>query len=235
MPELPLTLIARITARIRDPGTRHDFGPGAPLGVVTDAAELSGMFEAATPGSSQPFQLILEQMKQWGQKMPPMHVSKNADGGLSASAQDESALPLAAPATDAAIARLQAMIGRSLPGDLRQLYAIADGGWGPGTGYTNGYGTGFYSVEVVTSTLEDLRRRGPGYTGEALWPERLLPIADTTGPVSYDLNEGAIVAFNDHYYDDDLSIDEAFSSIYPDLAAWLEAWLAGNDNRARSR
>jgi hypothetical protein len=229
MAELSPALVVRIAGRIRDPGKRNDMRPGASLGVVTDPGEMAGMFEEAAPGSSHAFQMVIEQMKRWGQDMPPMHVTRNDDGMLAASTEDETSLPLAAPATEAAVARVEGLIGRPLPADLRQLYAIADGGWGPGTGYTAGHGTGFYSLESVANTLEDLRRRGPGYTGEAPWPEHLLPIADTTGPVSYNLDSGAIVAFNDYYYDDDLTIEAAFSTIYPALASWLEAWLDGND------
>lgn len=227
MAELSPALVARIVDRIRDPRQRHDVEPGAPVATTSDPGEIARMFEASSPGSSQAFQMMIDQMKSWGQQMPAMHVTRRDDGGLSASAEDSNALLLAEPATEAAVAEVERLIGRKLPADLRQLYAIADGGWGPGIAHTPGHGSGFYSLAGVAGTLEDLRRRGPGYTGEAPWPERLLPIADTVGPVSYDLSNGVIVAFNDYYYDDDLSIDEAFSPVYPSLAAWLEAWLDG--------
>lgn len=229
MSNLPLSLVARITQRIQDPSRRHDFQSGAAVAVVSDPGELAGMFEAVTPGSGQAFQLVIDQMKAWGKELPAMHVTRNDDGTLAASSEDKHALPLAGPASAAAVARIEALIDRPLPGDLLQLYAIADGGWGPGTAYTSGHGTGFYSLDGIASTLEDLRRRGPGYTGEMAWPANLLPIADTTGPVSYDLDAGTIVAFNDYWYDDDLAIEKAFTTIYPSLAAWLETWVIGDD------
>lgn len=233
MAELSPALVARIADRVRDPKTRHDVQPGTSAGIVSDPAEMARMFDASMPGGSQAFQMMIDQMKSWGQQMPAMHVTRRDDGGLSASSEDPNAQRLAAPAAEVAVAEVERLIGRQLPADLRQLYAIADGGWGPGIAYTPGHGSGFYSLAGVANTLEDLRRRGPGYTGEAEWPARLLPIADTTGPVSYDLSNGAIVAFDDYYYDRDLAIDEAFSPIYPNLAAWLEAWLAEEGSNQR--
>ena len=118
------------------------------------------------------------------------------------------------------------MIGRPLSADLRAMYGIADGGWGPGIAFTLGHGRGFQSLQTVGETLADLRRRGPGYTGEAEWPAHLLPIADRGGPISYNLDTGEIVAFNDYYYDDEQTIAEAFTVIHPNLETWLRAWLA---------
>ena len=227
MAELSSDLIARISDRIRDRGRRHDIQPGAPLGMIDDPADMHRMFEAVTPGSGQAFQMMIDQMKRWGQEMPPMHVTQPAEGSISASTEDPHSLPLAPPASQADVTRIESLIGRRLPGDLRQLYAIADGGWGPGIAYTAGHGTGFSSLAGVAATLEDLRRRGPGYTGAMDWPANLVPIADMVGPVSYDLRNGAIIAFNDYYFDDGVAIEEAFTPIHPSLAAWLESWLAG--------
>ncbi|MFC4295700.1 SMI1/KNR4 family protein [Novosphingobium tardum] len=226
MTALPPALVAAISARIRDPGRRHDPLGGTPGGVVTDPEELIAMFGRLSPEAEGPFRGVVAQMAAWGQKMPPMHVTNYPDGTFGASSEDADALPLAAPASEADIATLERKIGRKLPADLRALYAIADGGWGPGTAYTQGRGSGFQSLEAVGNVLDDLRRRGPGYTGEHPWPAHLLPIADTTGPVSYNLDTGEIVAFNDYYFDDGQTVEEAFTVLHPSLAAWLEEWVA---------
>ncbi|PVE25647.1 hypothetical protein DC522_04850 [Microvirga sp. KLBC 81] len=92
-------------------------------------------------------------------------------------------------------------------------------------GFRPRHGPGFYSLERIGLEYDDLRRRGPGYTGEAAWPPHLLPLTHNVGPASYDLERGVIVAFNDYYYDDELTIEEAFTDLDPSLESWLKDWL----------
>lgn len=224
---LPPDLIEQIEERIADPRRRHDDIGGTPGETLTNPEDVFAALERNNPELGRtPFRDVVAQMNAWGQTMPPMHVTRYADGGIRTSSTDELALPLARPASDTDVAEIEAMIGRKLPADLRALYAIADGGWGPGSAYTTDRGTGFQSLHSLGLTLADLRRRGPGYTGEAKWPDNLLPIADTAGPVSYDIDTGEIVAFNDYWYDDGLPIDQAFSVTHPTLEAWLREWVA---------
>lgn len=227
MTPLPADLVGTIRIRIADPVRRHDDLGGTPGGTLTDPAEVFARLERDNPelGPS-PFRDCVDQLHQWGHPMPPMHFTSYADGSLGASSTNELALPLAEPATATEIVKLEAMVGRPLPADIRSLYAIADGGWGPGIAFTMGHGRGIQSLQAVRETLADLRRRGPGYTGEAEWPATLLPIADRGGPISYDLETGRIVAFNDYYYDDDQTIEQAFTVIYPTLEDWLREWVA---------
>lgn len=227
MNALPSDLVAKIEQRIADPVRRHDDLGGVPDGVLAEPSEVFARLELGNPElGTTPFRDVVAQMNLWGQSMPPMHFTRYANGSVGASSEDERAFPLAGPAIAADISRIEGLIARKLPADLRALYAIADGGWGPGLAYTGGLGRGFQSLDAVAATLEDLRRRGPGYTGEAKWPDNLLPIADTTGPISYNLDTGKIVAFNDYYYDDGLTIEQAFTIIYPDLETWLREWVA---------
>lgn len=226
MKPLPADLIGAIQSRIADPVQRHDDLGGTAGETLTDPTEVFARLERENPElGSTPFRDCVDQLHAWGNPMPPMHFTSYPDGSLGASSTEESALPLAEPATAADIAKLETMIGRSIPADLRSLYAIADGGWGPGIAFTMGHGRGIQSLRTVRETLADLRRRGPGYTGEAEWPANLLPIADRTGPISYDLDTGRIVAFNDYYYDDGQTIDQAFTVIHPSLETWLREWV----------
>jgi hypothetical protein len=188
--------------------------------VVNDPEQLAQLFEQESPGSSSAFRLVAEQMERWGQTMPPIHVTRHDSGSLGASSEDPTNCPLAPPATEAGFRQLEEKVGRAIPHDLRQLYAIADGGFGPGIG------PGLYSLERIGREYDDLRRRGPGYTGEADWPPHLLPLTDIVGPVSYDLERGVIVAFNDYYHDDELTIEQAFSDLHPSLETWLKDWLS---------
>lgn len=109
------------------------------------------------------------------------------------------------------------------------MWAIADGGWGPGVSFTTGHGPGLHSAAGARTELKDLRRRGPGYTPEMEWQASLLPLTDGgRGMVSYDLDTGHIVAFDDYWYDSGVTrIDDAFSVTHLSLGEWLEEWVSG--------
>ncbi len=227
MKPLPDELIEVIEQRIADPARRHDDLGGIEGETLTSPGDVFAVLERNNPElGPTPFRDCVDQMHEWGQTMPPMHVTRYENGSIRTSSVYEPGLPLARPAAAQAIAEIETMIGRPLPADLRSMYAIADGGWGPGIAFTIGHGRGFQSLRTIGETLADLRRRGPGYTGEAEWPAHLLPFADRTGPISYNLETGEIVAFNDYYYDDGQTIDQAFTVVYPSLEAWLRVWVA---------
>jgi hypothetical protein len=219
MEALPGDLLARLRERAGSP-TRNDADHGVPVGTYDDWFEAVAVMEAAVPGSATAFALGAENARANGWPMQPLHVFRHADGSLSASTTPAPTTVPAAAGPEA-WALVEAATGQRVPGDLRDLYGVADGGFGPGIG------GGLNPLARVVAEYEDLCRRGPGYTGEAPWPVSYLPICDITGPVSYDLATGAIVAFNDYWYDDDVAIEDAFTQIAPDLTAWLREWLAG--------
>lgn len=212
-------LVARLRERAGS-ATRNGAEHGTLIGTFPDWSDAVAAMEAAHPGSGAAFAMVAENSRRQGWPMPPMHLFRRADGSVSSSTDvpPEQAPPGVGPD---AWARVEAATGHAVPGDLRDLCAVADGGFGPGIG------EGLSSLDRVVADYEDLRRRGPGYTGEAEWPAAYLPISDTIGPVSYDLASGRLVAFDDHWYDDEIAIEDAFTEVAPDLAAWLEAWLAG--------
>ena len=220
-PGLSPELVEAIKLRIQDPRRRSTVRPGEPVAVVTEPGQLEKLFASQGPEAVAALRAVNEQREQWGQQMPPMYVTQNDNGTLAASSEDPNNYPLALPAAEAAFDQLERSIGRALPQDLRQLYLIADGGFGPGLGYTPGFGPGLYSLERIGQELDDLRRRGPDYTGRTAWPSHLLPLTDNFGPVSYDLERGVIVAFNEYYEDEGLTVDEAFSDLHPNLEEWL--------------
>lgn len=222
---LPEPLVLALKARIADPQRRQFRNQGISLGSFDDPEELFRLMDQDSPEGSTPFRDVVAQMKEWGQLMPTMHVIKN-EAGLCASSTNQDDLTLAAPTSEAAFNILERLIGRPLPADLRQMWGIADGGWGPGYSYTTDHGAGLHSVEGSGVELEDLRRRGPGYTGEMAWPGNLLPLTEGgAGMVSYDLDTGHIVKFDDYWYDRDIAIDEAFSVTHLTLAEYLQEWL----------
>lgn len=224
MRNLPVELVAEITQRIQDPRLRHGHNAGTYIGTFSDPGEVSRQLGHGADENAA-WNNVIEQMKAWGQSIPPMHVMQG-QGFTSASTERPDQYPLAQPATEADIAALEAALGRGLPEDLRQLYGIANGGWGPGIGFTSGLGTGFYSTARAVTEYDDLRRRGADYCNGVDWPERLVPIADMTGAVGYDLDTGEVVKFNEYYADEGLTPTKAFAVVAPDLATFLDDWLS---------
>lgn len=224
-PSLSPELIHAIQHRIQDPQRRSVAPKGEPVGVVNDPEQLAKLFDSEGPSSSVAWRAVAKQMEAWGHKMPPMHLTRHADGSLQASSEDPHNYPLAPPAAETGFRGLEKKVGRPIPHDVRQLYSIADGGFGPGLGYTSGFGPGLYSLERIGQEYDDLCRRGPDYSGTTTWPRHLLPLTEEIGAVSYDLERGAIVAFNEYWEDDGLTIDEAFTDIHPILESWLGTWL----------
>jgi hypothetical protein len=218
MDALPGALLARLRERTASP-SRNVAEHGTHIGTYADWTEAAAAMEGVAPGSGAATAFGAEHARAAGWPMLPMHVFRMPDGTARGSTDlpPDTAPPPADPSQWAAV---EALTGRTVPGDLRDLYAVADGGFGPGIA------EGLSPLATVLASYEDLRRRGPGYTGEAEWPATYLPISDTTGPVSYDLATGRVIAFDDYWYDDDVSIEDAFTEVAPDLATWLEAWLA---------
>jgi hypothetical protein len=224
MRSLPDELVAEITQRIQDPRLRHGHNAGTYVGTFSDPGEVSKQLGHCADENSA-WNNVVEQMKAWGQSMPPMHVLQG-EGFASASTERPDQYPLAQPANEADIAALEGAVGRALPDDLRQLYGIANGGWGPGVGFTSGLGTGFYSTDRTVTEYDDLRRRGADFCNGVDWPARLVPIGDMMGAVGYDLDTGEVVKFNEHYADEGLVPAKAFAVVAPDLATFLDAWLS---------
>lgn len=134
------------------------------------------------------------------------------------------------PAPDAAIAAAESALGRPLPADLKQLYgAIADGGFGPGTG--------FLSLTALAAQYRAFRAEPQG-PGDEAWPAHLLPVVPVDmGEACYDLDSGRIVCWDrEELPDEDAEAEEAeaageawarsFKPWADSLADWLEAWLA---------
>ena len=221
-------LVEMLRAKIADPEKRHFGGDKVYHGSSSDPGAVDQFLRggAFDPGesTSAAWDSVMRQMTAWGQQLPEMRLASDAHGNRSASTESPR-LPLAPPATDEEIARLENRIARPLPEDLRQMFCIANGGWGPGYSYTVGHGPGILSTDGVIAELDDLERRGPGYTGEMAWPANLLPLTDLGGTVSYDLETGEIVQWDDHWYDHDKKITQAFAVSHPSLQDFLQEWL----------
>jgi len=127
--------------------------------------------------------------------------------------------PAAAPGPER-LAMAERRIGRALPEELRQLYAIADGGFGPGGGLF---------------ALDDLVARYLDMTGEPFgpldqdWPANLLPLFDEDPALlCLDLDGGAIVIWDPEEIEDEDSEDDwqrSFIRRHASLGELMGTWL----------
>jgi len=127
---------------------------------------------------------------------------------------------LAPPPGDERLAEAGRRIGRPLPDELRQLYAIGDGGFGPGAG--------LLPLDRLVARYLDLTREPFGPMGQD-WPANLLPLFDQDPALlCLDLDDGGVVAWDPEEIEDEESEGDWLRSFVPEqpsLAALMEQWL----------
>ncbi len=166
-----------------------------------------------------PRRMIEEQMRAWGQTPPTTMSFVETDGHVSASSRPPGAKPLSPPPGEDEWLGLEQIIGRAMPDELKQLYSIANGGFGPGF-------TGLYDLQMVGSVYEDFRRRGPDYCGTIAYPASFVPIAGEMLDYHYDLDTGQIISSDQDWSNHELEQEDIYVIAFPDLAAMMEHWLA---------
>jgi len=210
-------LIDRITRRALDPKRRYMTAADDERAVSLPTEDIAQKFGDSSSEAGDVFRQMQARMASMGFAMPTMSFVEHP-GGMSASSQPPGAKPLAPPPSDGDWAALEALAGAPIPADLRQVYAIADGGFGPGF-------TGLHTVQSIGANCEDLRRRGPDYCGTILYPLCFLPIADETLNFHYDLDTGRIISSNQDWENDGLDPEDVFDIAHQSLAAMMEHWL----------
>jgi hypothetical protein len=158
------------------------------------------------------------QMRAWGQTPPKTMSFIETEHHIGASAESPGAKPLQPPPTIDDWKALEQIAGRPVPGDLKWLYTIADGGFGPGF-------TGLNSVQLIGSACEDFRRRGPDYCGTIHYPESFIPLASEMLDYHYDLDTGRIVSSNQDWENEGLELEDIYDIAFQSLAGMMEAWL----------
>jgi hypothetical protein len=127
---------------------------------------------------------------------------------------------LGRPASAEAFAKAEQALGFAVPAPLRQLYELADGGFGPGDG-------GLWPLGKTVKAYQKYIAKPQGPNDEP-WPARLLPIAEEDPAVyCFDLSRGSVVV-HDVQEMDHLGRgqwERSFQQAAPSLAEWLEAWL----------
>ena len=127
---------------------------------------------------------------------------------------------LSAAPDEARLAEAERRIGRPLPRELRQLYAIGDGGFGPGGG--------LLGLGELVARYHELTREPYGPLGQD-WPANLLPLFDEDPQlICLDLDSGSIVEWDPEEIEDeesDADWQRSFIRRQASLGELLEQWL----------
>ncbi len=127
---------------------------------------------------------------------------------------------LSTPPDAATIELAERQIGRRFPEELRQLYAISDGGFGPGQG--------LFAIGELARRYLELTTEPFGPLGQE-WPANLLPICeDSPALVCLDFETGVVIVWDPEEIEDEESDDDWQRSFRPEqesLAALMDEWL----------
>ena len=239
-------LLARIAARAADPKRRYMKAPEDEARIELPVEEIERREEdwtrrnlarstAATAremsseeveqfmdewrASREATRLAMEaQMRAWGQTAPATKSFIETENYIGASSEPPGAKPLQRPPTVSDWDRLEQIVGRSIPEDLKGLYTISDGGFGPGF-------TGLHTVQLIGSFYEDYRRRGPDYCGTVIYPPSFIPLATEVLDYHLDLDTGRVISSNQNWENDGLDPEEIYDIAFQSLAEMMENWL----------
>jgi hypothetical protein len=128
--------------------------------------------------------------------------------------------PLRPAPDEPALAAAEQAIGRPLPAEVRRLYAIADGGFGPGAG--------LMPLAELVERYREMTGAPYGPIGQD-WPKNLLPLFDEDPVLGcIDLDSGEMVAWDPEEIEDEDSDEDwqrSFKVEHPSLAMRMSEWL----------
>jgi len=220
MADIPSDLFQRIAERANDPMRRTAMAGVNAKARPLDLASLSADLKQHAPPQAQGLLGALGKVQSlFGGNMPGFSMMGPGGiasiGGMPAGPQQ-----LRPPPDEAAWAAAEQAIGRPLPGDLRQLYAIGDGGFGPGEG--------LMPLAELVDRYRELTRAPYGPLGQD-WPNNLLPLFDEDPVLGcIDLDSGEMVAWDPEEIEDEESDEDwqrSFKVEHPSLAMRMSEWL----------
>lgn len=219
MANIPLDLFKRIADRANDPMRRTGMSGAVANAQPLDLNSLTGDFQKHAPPQTQGLLGALGKMQSmFGANMPGFTMM--GPGGMMNLGMPSGPQPLAPPPDEEALAGAEAAIGRPLPPAVQQLYAIADGGFGPGEG--------LFPLDELVERHRDLTLEPYGPKGQD-WPKNLLPLFDKNPVlICIDMDSGEIVAWDPEEIEDedsDADWQRSFKVEHPSLTTLMEQWL----------
>lgn len=213
--ELPVEEIERR----EEAWTRRHLARSAAAGEAMSAEDVERYMDEWRAGREAVRRDMEAQMRAWGQVPPKTKSFIETEHYIRVSAEPPGAKPLPPPPTESDWQALEQIVGRSVPADLKRLYTISDGGFGPGF-------TGLNPVQLIGAGCEDYRRRGPDYCGTVPYPDSFIPLAAERLDYHYDLDTGRIVSSDAHWEDQGLEPDDIYDMAFQSLAMMMEDWLS---------
>ena len=220
MAEIPLDLFRRIADRANDPMRRtYMAGANANATPMDFGALTSDLQKHGAPGAQGLLGAFSKMQGLFGGTMPGFSMM-GPGGVMSVGGMPGGPQPLAPPPGEPALAEAAKAIGRPLPEEILQLYAIGDGGFGPGEG--------LMPIAQLVDRYRDMTATPFGPLGQ-LWPENLLPLFDENPALScIDMDSGQIVAWDPEEIENEDSDEDwqrSFNVEHPSLAALMAEWL----------
>lgn len=224
MQTIPQPLIAKIAEQANDPRRRTvDASLALDAQSIDLQANIDQLAALGHPDAAQ-LQGILASLSSMAGRMGGQNLLDNIvltgpDGTYSLG---EPAKPqaLSEPPSDAALGEAEVRLGFELPAGLRQLYAIGDGGFGPGNG--------LLSLAVLVKRYSELIAEPYGPEGED-WPANLLPLFEEgTRWLCIDRESANIICWDAELLDEEDSVEAWKNSFVPEadnLADLMDRWL----------
>jgi hypothetical protein len=222
MADIPVELFKRIAERANDPMRRtYMAGAWATAQPMDFDGLLSDLRKHGAPGAHGLAGALGNLQAMVGGMMGGKGMLMMGPGGIMSMGDAPTGpQPLAPPPGPDALAEAEAAIGRPLPPELHQLYAIGDGGFGPGEG--------LMPVAQMVARYRELTDEPYGPAGQD-WPKSLVPLFDENPVlVCLDFGSGEIVAWDPEEIEDEDSDEDwqrSFKPEHPSLAALMADWL----------
>jgi hypothetical protein len=218
MSELSPDLIDRLSARAHDPMRRTADASIQANARPMDLGQVMADFQQHAPPQAQGLFGALDNLQGLlggsGGGFAMMGPGGPVSFGQAAGSQ-----PPAERASEAELAEAQRAIGRPLPAEVRQLYAIADGGFGPGGG--------LFPIAELVARYRELTSEPYGPNGED-WPANLVPLfGQNPQLLCIDAATGEILLWDPEELEEETAgaWKRSFKREAATLAQLLEQWL----------
>lgn len=199
--------------------TRRNLARSSATGKDMSAEEVERCMEEWRASRQATRRAMEAQMRAWGQTPPRIQNYIETEHYFGISSDPPGAKPLVPPPIDGDWAAVEKIVQQKMPDDLKRLYTISNGGFGPGF-------TGLHPVNLIGSYCEDFRLRGPDYCGTVIYPKSFIPLAAERLDYHYDLETGRIISSNQNWEIEELNVEDIYDIAFQSLAAMMEGWLS---------